>query len=325
MADLFDGMRVELAEQLATPDSPVRGLRYVQVNDNYMIPDYKAIPRELTEQTLWQHPRHIGYDVPATFRAAAHSLAHPDCVLTGFGALAVYGLPHFADGCDTVLLNPHGKRRQQAESKRPAIVRGDLDPWDCWTLRMRKAPIRVASPPVAVTQALKAIRKGESCWSTTGNGEFDPHFIRAVQLVDAARRFVGVDVAQVLAAGQGTINLTWLATVLAHSSARADSPKETEMRLLTAGIARRHGVTMREQVAVTDGERIITRFDLALMEPQIGLMYDGAHHWENRQRQKDASINLEVTRLGWTPFRFASVSLESLPTMLDQLLSAKGW
>lgn len=320
MGNCYDGMRVAAADELIPRDSAVQGMRFVQVNECYKLPRFLELPREAVDQGLRRHPRRVGYNVPANYRAAAHALANPDCVLTGFGALSLYGLPHFADSCDTVLLNPRISKNRLGGATSPGIGRGQLKPGEAWTLRLRDAEVRVAAPPVALAHALKALRRGECGWETIRIEGFDPQFIQAVQLVDSARRFVGLDGLEVLATGLKTIKLPWLASVLAHSSALADSPKETEMRLLTSLVAERHGLTMREQVPVRDGNRIITRFDLALMEPKIGLMYDGAHHWDNRQRQKDARINLEVTRFGWKPLRFAANSLVSLPQMVDGLV-----
>ena len=99
--------------------------------------------------------------------------------------------------------------------------------------------------------------------------------------------------------------------------------QETEMRLLVEEVANRFGLTVREQHPVHQSGRLITVFDLALIEPRVGIMYDGRHHWDYQQRQKDALINLDVTAEGWTPLRFSSGTLPELPARLERLLSDK--
>ena len=46
---------------------------------------------------------------------------------------------------------------------------------------------------------------------------------------------------------------------------------------------------------------IVTVFDLAIPEIKVAVMYDGAHHGERKQRNKDSSITLKMIRGDWTP------------------------
>ena len=145
--------------------------------------------------------------------------------------------------------------------------------------------------------------------------------MRAVQLIDATRRFCNLNPEPIRTTAFGRLDKRWLSKVLAASSALADSPKETEMRLMAAPVARKHGVTLAEQVVIRNawGKRV-TDLDLALVEPRIGLMYDGAHHWDKQQRTRDSLIQIELVAQGWQVLRFAEGTLARLPETVEEVL-----
>lgn len=151
----------------------------------------------------------------------------------------------------------------------------------------------------------------------------NPTDVMAIQLVDCARRFLSLDVAAIAHAAQGKIDSTWIRRILALSSVHADSPKETELRLLLSSVAQLYGVRFQEQVPFSLGGRRITTFDLAVPELKIGVMYDGGHHWEYSQRQKDAKINLEATRAGWTVTRCSSTTMREMVGLISDIVRSK--
>ncbi|GAA1181229.1 hypothetical protein [Corynebacterium glaucum] len=335
MDKLFDGMHVVPGDLLirasgavpgavpgAAPGDGFSGL--VEVAGGYSIPHRFATERAIARAAARHHPRGIAYEIPAAYRAAAYGLTHPDFTVTGFGALALYGLPFLVDACDTVLEGPRVDRKQLATATTPTLVRGHLKRDEVWNVHCHGRPITVAAPAIAVVQALKAIRQGEASWSTIPVEGRDPAFVRAVQLVDAARRFLDVETEEIVRASRQKLNSRWVSEVVAASSKNADSPKETEMRLLAQQLADRYCLTLKEQVVIRKDGEPITRLDLAFMEPKVGLMYDGAQHWDFERRQKDAKINLDAATLRWTMLRFASGTLGTLPTtvagLLDEIL-----
>lgn len=48
---------------------------------------------------------------------------------------------------------------------------------------------------------------------------------------------------------------------------------------------------------------LLTIFDCADRRLQVGLMYDGEHHLQRSQRDKDAEITADLVALGWVMLR----------------------
>ncbi len=288
---------------------------FVRIAGSYAITAGHEVPLPIAQRNAHHHINNVRYQIPAEYRAAAFALTHPNYVVTGFGALALYGLPFLANACDTVLLSPSIARGQPAGPLQPQLARGTVPSHHLWKIRCRDKSIHVASPAWAVVQALTVVRRGLNGWSVLDCGGYEPSFVRAVQLIDASRRHLDIDPLAVLAASRNQLNLKWLTEVLVHSSALADSPKETEMRLIVRRIADEFGLILEEQVPVMRGNRLVTSFDLALIDPvsgkRFGLMYDGAHHSDRGQHLKDAAANLEATVQDWVPIRFDSGTLAS--------------
>lgn len=294
------------------------------INSLFSIPVHEIRPTELAREGRLHHPLDLEYQVPAAYRAVAHALAHPDLVVVGFGALALYGLPVLVDDQDTVLAGPKIRINQPAGADRPALVRGTFDPDEVRTLLYLEEPVRVVSPGLAVVQALKLIKAGKVTWPVETVSD-DPAFVRAVQLVDASRRFLNTTPSDILAAARERLDHRWLKKVLSASSSKADSPKETEMRLILQKVATKFGFQLEEQVPARLQGRLVTTLDAALMEPRYGYMYDGIHHWQKTQRVKDARINLDLTLLDVLPLRFATGTLSTIPAYTERLLRRDGF
>lgn len=319
---LYNGMNITFGHAIMR--DPLPGTPTHPVNQHFSVPTEVLIPGPIATAAALSHPRRVVYRVPANCRAAAHALSHPGTTLSGFGALSLYGLPTLVDTCDTVLINPKVGRKVLGTSTQPGMVRGSPKPQDVWRVFFNGAVVQLATPALATIQALKAIRRGEAVWEVE-TVEDDPVFVRAVQLVDAARRFLAISPESLILAGHKLIDDRWLASVTSSSSALADSPKETEMRLILKRLADKHGLTFREQLPVRRGNRLVTTLDAALLEPRYGFMYDGIHHWTKQQRVKDAEINIELQLLQIRPLRFATGTLCSIPAVTEDLLRRDGF
>lgn len=316
-----DGMDACVGSLIYPANSYPTDIPTFPVSNGFRAPEECKVPPSLSAHRAHHHPRSMQFHALARVRAAAYSLDHPGTVVTGFGALALVGLPFMADSCAITLADERTARRVEGD---PTLARVRFRDDEVWTIHYLGNPIKVAAPPVAVVQALKAIQLGHESWHTEpAAGE--PVFVRAVQLVDASRRFLGVTCTDIERAALQRLSKRWLNKVLQASSQFADSPKETEMRLIAVEVAKRYGLTVQEQVMVVRDNRIVTCFDLAFVEARVGLMYDGSHHWTSKQRNKDALINLEVTIEEWTPLRFADETLARLVELVEELLAKKGW
>lgn len=312
--DLYNGMTVLYGDLLA-PAGP--GL--LPVNSTFGMPEHFARPEWLARSEAGHHPHRLTYLAPAAFRAAAHALTHPGYTLTGFAALALYGLPVLVEGRDTTLAGPGVARKRPATVYTPALSRAGSWSGETWQVFCRGRLVRIAAPAVAVAQALRAIRRGEVGWPVERTVH-DPAFVRAVQLIDACRFFLRIPPASVKAAARSRVDDEWVGRVLRASSALAESPKETEMRLIAAVVAKELGLELQEQVPVFRGDRLVTVLDAALPEALIAYMYDGVHHWGKQQRVKDARITTELIVLGWAPLRFAEGFLHTLPSETRELV-----
>ncbi|MCT1695481.1 hypothetical protein [Corynebacterium sanguinis] len=302
---IFDGMTNATPWPIKSAPDP--GCE--QISARHFLPTSALRPTWAVLADARTHPRSIEYGAPAAARALALAVEHPESIIVGHSALAVYGLPHLVEGWDTTLVLPRAANAT-GDALSATITRRGCRDSEAWALIINGYPFRVANPAVATCGALKAIGGDE---------------LKSIQLVDAAMRHLSVTAGELRDAARYRVNGRWLEKILSQSSPLADSPKETEMRLLTVQIAQRFGLSLQQQMPLYSGSRLVTIFDLALVEPKIGLMYDGSHHWEYDQRQKDSLINLDATALGWTPLRFSSGTLPQLPERLSALLRANGF
>lgn len=308
----FEAVLTHASQRVAgTEYKRISGKRYLAVNH--------CREQWQVELGAKHHPRGVPYWAPAAARAVAHAVERPGAVVGGFSALALYGLPFLVEGADTLLFCATSKN-QQGGACSPALRRPSARPGEVRKVRHRGVTIRAAAPADAVVQALKEITRGGHRWATVGVAGLTKEEVMAIQLVDCARRFLGVQPSQIRAAAAQKINAEWLEGVLARSSCLADSPKETEMRLLVRALAAEYGCTVQEQVPfIVDGV-IVTVFDLAIPEIKVAVMYDGAHHGERKQRNKDSSITLKMIRGDWTPARCASETMFECLELIEDLL-----
>lgn len=323
MTHLYNGMTVTAGALLyPNPGRLLPGM--TSANRQFQVPRHVLRPDSVVIRDSLRHPQRVRYPVPSEYRAAAHALAHAGTTVAGFGALALYGLPYLVDAHDTVLISPTLHAKKRGSSFEPTLVRKQLKPGEVWQVFCRGEPLTVAAPPVAVVQALQLIRSQRCAWPVIAS-EDEEVSVRAIQLVDACRRFLGLTPEAIAAAGVGRVNNRWLASVLKASSALADSPKETEMRLLAAKVAREFGLELEEQVEFWKNGKLVTRADLAFPGTKIALYYDGIHHDDASTRLRDTSVDLYLTSIAWRPLRYGTNMLGGLIGHVEVVLRERGF
>lgn len=238
------------------------------------------------------------------YQHVEQALLYPGSIVTGRAALGLQGLPFLVETAPTTLVTNVARNRFSSQLH---ILRRGCTRADTFEMHVPGGTILVARPAAATVQALKELR-------AEGN------FMEAVQLVDCVRRYLRCSPAEVRAAAKGKLDRRWLEKVLALSSQFADSPRETELRLLLSRVVGQRGLVLEEQVPVYNGKRLVTTFDLAVNSRKLGIMYDGQHHWEYEQRQRDARINLELAALGWTVARFAAATFRDVVPRVEWFL-----
>ena len=127
----------------------------------------------------------------------------------------------------------------------------------------------------------------------------------AVARVDALLHATGITPADIAAIAQrhpGSRGLRQLKKVLPLVDARAESPRETSVRLLLVGA----GVTPPQtQLDVFDERgRFVARLDMAWSELMLAVEYDGdQHRTDRRQYVRDVRRLEALERLGWLVIR----------------------
>lgn len=315
-------MEIEFEAVICKRSQMVQGRRYIKVSGQRVVREVDARPAWLVDAEGRVHPRGVRYHAPAAARAVVHAVERPGSVVAGFSALALYGLPYLVEGADTTLL-ARVERNEVATSLTPTVRRLRRGSITIREAKHRGVRLQVASPADATVQALGGLRRGEHSWQVEQIAGLNYLDTRAIQLVDCVRRHLGLTPEAIRNAARGKIDRRWLESILAKSSMYADSPKETELRLMFAAVAEKYGLTLEEQVPLIERGRIVTVFDLAFRELKIGLMYDGGHHWEYQQRQKDALINLVSTLHGWTVARASSATMQRCVEVVSRIIAQK--
>lgn len=292
----------------------------IVVTPNFWVDHETARPKALATTQALSHPRRIIYRAPATARAVAMVLERPNHSISGLSALAVYGLTFFADACDTTLTGPVPKIIT-ASAMSPRVARGNGSP--TWTVLIGDVAIKVSPPGLAVIEAMRHIRSGVHSWPVQPVTGLKPVDIRCIQLLDMARRHLGLRFEELFDAARGKVSNRWIAFICGHSSPLADSPKETEMRLICAQVCRKFQLELEDQYPLFDGSHPLTQFDLAIPALKIAIMYDGEHHLQRDQRDKDSRINIECSLQGWLVIRVTAGTLGKLSGYLAEAIAMR--
>lgn len=271
-------------------------------------------------------------------RGRAQHLARSDLPLTGFAALAFYGLKYWADEAEVIVASAHSAGRQCKKQQLARIeCSGEVGLRNPDPLLPH---LQCVEPIEALVSALRRLRKREVSWWVPRMPEWNAEEIRAIQLVDAINGLLGkrLDPSDVAESARGRIDQAHLKKVFNTACLGADSPMETLLRLLVGGMkCGGKRVHWEAQVPifrngamgksiVVDGEEVdlgdfaeaqlsgvfagfqgaepwLTVGDLVSKELKVVLFYDGEHHRDKRQHYRDTEIDAVLQACGWRVLR----------------------
>lgn len=235
-------------------------------------------------------------------RSWAHLRDQPAWIADSWSAAALLGIPAFADGIDACVIRSHN-RNFPATSLLPA----------------RRRPFAGMHHALTAPQALILCpQQMDYPWFVHPVPTLNDDTIGSVKVIDAFRRH-GVTFFEVAEAAYGTFDRRWLLKLWEISNPGVESNHETTLRLVVAQVA----PDVQSQVLLYDEfGNIITRFDPALEDLRIGLMYDGIVHWTPGRRAKDIAIINAAHRLGWHVLRVETGMLKNpLSVQLQKLIA----
>lgn len=266
-------------------------------------------------------------------------MIHPGCVLGGWGAAGFHGLLFWADSAPVLLLSDTVPRRDSdvtaTAARHPllAAVRPfppgfDIDR-DTVTPDPAFPEFRVVSAPWALAQCLRSVLSEKHTWYVVDIDGLTRVEVRAVQLLDAFAQCTEITRAQILEVCTGLVGKRVLKKLLGLTQAGAESPRETELRLFVRDMLP-DGLTWETQVRVGYREETpwggvrerTTFFDLGCRELRIGLYYDGKHHEDAAQTEKDFEQLQDLRDGQWTVVRVNRVLMANPRKMLGQIARA---
>ncbi|MBB3036519.1 endonuclease domain-containing protein [Hoyosella altamirensis] len=145
----------------------------------------------------------------------------------------------------------------------------------------------------------------------------------AVTLTDALYQATGISpdsLRESAAMRPGYKGIRKLRRVIVLSDAGAESPRETQLRLLVLGAGLPRPVA---QYVVRDrAGRFIGRADLAWPQWKVALEYEGAHHFTDPvQARRDALRANAYMQAGWRTIRVLSELTREPEALLNQIIS----
>ena len=272
-------------------------------------------------------------------RARAQLLLHPECVLGGWGAAGYHGLKYWADAAPVLLLNDTVPPRDSdvtadaAEFPLRAAVRALPSDFDLERDTVTPDPalptLRVVSAPLALAQCLRSVLSGKHDWRTVDIDGLSHTDICAVQLLDAFTQCTTITHTQIREACRGIVGSRQLKRLLALSMPGAESPRETELRLFVREMLpdshvweTQFGVQYREETSLGGTRTRATFFDLACRDLRIGLYYDGKHHEDADQTEKDFEQLQDLRDGQWIVVRINRKLMANPRKMLRQIALA---
>lgn len=320
-----------------TPDDPriMQAIqqKYTLVGPGFVVPHDILRPEGLVTHDARHHPRHLHYRVPHTQRALAHHWSRPGSIIAEWSALALHGLHDFSTGADTTLLGAF--ELLLAETHESPTLRRRRKHHTTTLLQMDGRPILVTDRMQTLAACLRSLRDKEHAWDTLASLKLDPVTVMSVQLIDLFCKSFGVTHSEIRTGLAKRFSARTLEKYLALSCPLAESRPETILRLLiNEAVADLPGVRFESQVPVyTDGtvgepgtqdkhRTLLTRWDIAERKLMVGVQYDGEHHLQRKQRDKDAEITADVTSLGWGQLRTSAGMLRKTGETKQRVRSA---
>ncbi|MEJ5998057.1 DUF559 domain-containing protein [Corynebacterium sp. H130] len=231
----------------------------------------------------------------SAFHARAAHLRFPSGAIGGFAALAFHGVPFWWDVPLTTVHTPaRGIREQDGFHLIKSV---NYEPH--FELDQHFPDLVCVDPATATIDCLiYVLRKRIRFWTPKVTGIW-LHELRAIQIIDAALRYTSVTKSELREAAKRRLCKRTLNRLLKLADAECDSPPETSLRLI---LSRLHP-ELETQVAIWEGDRLITRIDFAWPEYKVAVYYDGADHNEQRNTDRDNEITAYLEDRGWTVLR----------------------
>lgn len=234
---------------------------------------------------------------PLVKARAAWVWADGECVLSGISAAAAHNVKYLPDG-PAEIVYAQAARVGGLTVHRDKLERDEV---------MRLRGMSVTTP-------------ARTAFDVARRRSLD----EAVMIIDAlyqATRLTPDLLTDFAAKKRGRRGINALRDVLLLADPGAESPRETQLRLLIvrAGLPR-----PVSQHTVTDtAGRFIGRADLAWPEWKVAVEYEGAHHFTDpRQARKDALRANAYMRAGWRVIRVLNEHLHNPKALIQQIVEA---
>lgn len=263
---------------------------------------------------------------------------HPTFIVSGWAAAPFHGLLYWADSAAVLLLaegRSNGSDRTETAKGSPLspAIRPLPPGFDLERDTIAPDPLcpqmRVVTAPVALAQCLRSVLSGKHGWPVVEVDGLTDRQVRAVQLIDAFAQCSTVTWNQLEDAATGLISRRQLRRLSRLVAAGAESPRETELRLMVRDLLPA-GHRWETQVEVSYGEERSWRgtrdrttfFDIGCRSLRIGLYYDGKHHDEEGQVEKDFEQLQDLTDGEWIVVRVNRTLMKNRPKLMRQLHNA---
>ncbi|MDH6283483.1 DUF559 domain-containing protein [Prescottella agglutinans] len=232
-------------------------------------------------------------DLTPVLRARAAALfAGPDAVLTGFSAAALHGTKWIQAREPAEVIRPGHWRAP------PGMLVHNCRIWDDEVLMMNGT--RVATPVRAAFDLGRRLPR-----------------VPAIAAIDALCNATGLkpaDVELLVDRYAGMRGVARLRAILGDVDGGAESPPETHTRLalVDGGLPR-----PETQIRIRNSYgRVFARSDMGWQEWLVLVEYDGADHWNRRQRGLDIERQARLEACGWTVIRVGAELLYDRPEVL---------
>ncbi|AGP30976.1 hypothetical protein [Corynebacterium terpenotabidum] len=272
-------------------------------------------------------------------RSRAHQKKNPGCILGGWGAAGFHGLKFWADAAPVLLLSntlpPRGSADRDTAAATPlsaavrALPRGfDVDR-DTVTPDPAFPEHRVVSVSIALAQCLRSVLSGTHHWYVVDIPGLTRREVRAIQLLDAFAQCTHITKVQIREVCRGVVAARTVRKLLRLAASGSESPRETELRLfvrdmLPAGHQweTQVGVTYEEETSWGGTKQRRTFLDIACPTLRVGLYYDGKHHEDDAQTDKDFEQLQDLRDGQWTVVRINRKLMANPRKMLTQIRRA---
>lgn len=302
--------------------------RYRLISPGHVLLKNQLRAAGLVSRGARSHPRSFEYAAPATSRFLAHSRERPSVIAASWSAAAFYGFGQFSDDADTCVLSS-GRRIEPAGVLHPR-ERRRLAYVEPWSIHVGDDTVKTVPPLLALIGCLRSLHDEEHSWEVVRVPGLTAPRVRMIQLVDRFRRATGLNGSQVIAGSFGLFQARRLQQIVDRSTGLSDSPQETALRLVLEQGTASLGVKLQQQIPIYKdgrigepgtkdaGAELLTIIDLADLPRRIAYMYDGEHHLDRSQRDRDAMITAELTRRGWLVIRISAGMLNDANTLIAQ-------